>query len=455
VLTSNNRLIAWGYGETGQIVGNSFTDSPKDITSSFTLNTDEVFTHINLGFGHSSFVTSEHRVFMMGDNRSGQIGNNYNGGSFSRNPVDITGNISSNLGPVTEAYLAFEHSLLFSPSNGDLYSFGSNSNGQLGINSFGSSIPVKMSNNIPLDSSNKVISVKTGYKHNAALSSDNQLYVWGFNGWGEITINTANSSQQTPINITNNLNLFENETITDFSLGGGTSGQGSIVGAHTGIVTSLGRVFMFGSNQFGQLGNGSTTTQDSINSNLTPVSGLSVSFDPTITFDSNGGGSIDSITQASGTTILAPAAPSRVGYVFDGWYIDSELINAYTFTTMPNEDTTLYAKWSLQTYYINYELDGGTNNLSNPETFNIDTPTITLEAPTKNGYTFMGWYDNSNFIGTLKLEIPAGTTLSQTLYAKFEINQYTITFDSNGGSLVSSITQDYNTNVVAPAAPSR
>jgi len=67
----------------------------------------------------------------------------------------------------------------------------------------------------------------------------------------------------------------------------------------------------------------------------------------TITFETNGGSSIATITGNYGDSIIKPDDPTREGYTFDGWYSDEALINAYSFTTMPSQATTLYAKWEM------------------------------------------------------------------------------------------------------------
>lgn len=65
----------------------------------------------------------------------------------------------------------------------------------------------------------------------------------------------------------------------------------------------------------------------------------------TISFETNNGSNVDAITAAVGTSITAPNKPTKTGYIFEGWYSDLELTNAYIFTTMPSTDITLYAKW--------------------------------------------------------------------------------------------------------------
>jgi len=121
---------------------------------------------------------------------------------------------------------------------------------------------------------------------------------------------------------------------------------------------------------------------------------------------------------------------------------------------MPAEDITLYAKWNIITYNINYELADGLNHLSNPSSYTIETNTIILSAPTKEGYTFEGWYSDSNFTNYVS-EITIGSIGNLTLYAKWNINSYTLSFNSNGGSPVTAITQDYATTVSKPTDPTK
>jgi uncharacterized repeat protein (TIGR02543 family) len=174
----------------------------------------------------------------------------------------------------------------------------------------------------------------------------------------------------------------------------------------------------------------------------------------TISFDSNEGSAVEAITQDYATEVVAPADPTRDGYTFAGWFSDEALTEAYTFTTMPADDITLYAKWTINTYTITYSLNGGVNG-DNPVDYTIETATITLADASRVGYTFIGWYDNAALTGDAVETIVLGSFGNIALYAKFEINEYTISFDSNEGSAVEAITQDYATEVVAPADPTR
>ena len=174
----------------------------------------------------------------------------------------------------------------------------------------------------------------------------------------------------------------------------------------------------------------------------------------TITFESNGGSPVNSISNVEGTTISAPVAPTKEHYTFAGWYSDAALKNAYSFTTQPAEDITLYAKWTPVVYEIEYVLNGGTNSENNVVEYTVEDK-IELYAPSKVGYTFIGWFTDAEFTSSVVTELKVGTSGKITLYAHYSINKYTIIFESNGGTSVSAITQNYATNVTAPEAPSK
>ena len=157
----------------------------------------------------------------------------------------------------------------------------------------------------------------------------------------------------------------------------------------------------------------------------------------TITFDTNGGSEIAPITQNYGTKITAPADPTRKGYTFKGW--DKEIPK-----TMPAENITVKAQWEINQYTITFDTNGGSEIA--PITQNYGTKITTPADPTRKGYTFKGW----------DKEIPKTMPAENiTVKAQWEINQYTITFDTNGGSEIAPITQNYGTKITTPADPTR
>ena len=157
----------------------------------------------------------------------------------------------------------------------------------------------------------------------------------------------------------------------------------------------------------------------------------------TITFDTNGGSEIAPITQDYGTQIAAPANPTRKGYTFKGW--DKEIPE-----TMPAENITVKAQWEINQYTITFDTNGGSEIA--PITQDYGTEITAPDNPTRKGYTFKGW----------DKEIPETMPAENiTVKAQWEINQYTITFDTNGGSEIAPITQDYGTKITAPDNPTR
>lgn len=146
----------------------------------------------------------------------------------------------------------------------------------------------------------------------------------------------------------------------------------------------------------------------------------------------------------SGTLATRPDAPAATpGYTFGGWNKADGTAWDYASDKV-TDNITLYAKWAANTYTITFDTAGGSEIA--PITQDYGTVITAPKAPTREGYTFIGW----------DKEIP--TTMpaeNMTVTAQWEINQYTITFDTNGGSEIAPITQDYETAITAPADPTR
>ena len=157
----------------------------------------------------------------------------------------------------------------------------------------------------------------------------------------------------------------------------------------------------------------------------------------TITVKPENGKADITITQDYGTPITAPADPTREGYTFTGWDRDIPAI-------MPAENVTVTAKWVVNQYTITFDTAGGSAVASITQDYGT---AITAPAdPTREGYTFIGW-DKA-----IPATMPAENMI---ITANWKVNQYTITFDSNGGSEIAPITQDYGTAITAPADPTR
>ena len=142
------------------------------------------------------------------------------------------------------------------------------------------------------------------------------------------------------------------------------------------------------------------------------------------------------ITQDYGTPITAPTL-TREGYTFKGW--DKEIPE-----TMPADNITVKAQWEINQYTIAFDTNGGSEIA--PITQDYGTEITAPDNPTRKGYTFKGW--DKKIPETMPAE-------NITVKAQWEINQYTIAFDTNGGSEIAPITQDYGTEITAPDNPTR
>ena len=172
----------------------------------------------------------------------------------------------------------------------------------------------------------------------------------------------------------------------------------------------------------------------------------------TVTFNANGHGTAPmSQTVDYGAKLTEPTAPTAEGWTFGGWYKESSCVNRWEFASETvTENRTLYAKWSENAYTISYELDGGINSANNPLSY-MTTENFTLTEPTKTGYTFSGWTYDGQTTPTKNVTINGGTG-NKTFTAHWTVNQYTITFDTDGGSEVASVTYNYSADVTAPNA---
>lgn len=150
-----------------------------------------------------------------------------------------------------------------------------------------------------------------------------------------------------------------------------------------------------------------------------------------MSFVTNGGTAIEPIIAVAGTdNITAPAAPTRKGYTFEGWYSDVTLQTKVETipTSMPDKSITYYANWTPVEYRITYNGLEGANPVSNPVTYTIETPDFTLTNPTKPGYAFKGWQVGDESTVAQTVEIQKGTTGDMIFTAKFEQETYAITY---------------------------
>ena len=158
----------------------------------------------------------------------------------------------------------------------------------------------------------------------------------------------------------------------------------------------------------------------------------------TVTFNAYGGyPTPDEQHVKSGEKAVLPVAPTLKGYTFAFWYLgeDEQKATAYDFDTPVTGDITLTAKWNINKYTVTFDSYGGTPVPPKQEVeygFTAAKP----DDPTLKGHTFAFWYLGEDEQNATAYDFGTPVTGDITLTAKWNINKYTVTFDSNGGTPV-------------------
>ncbi len=153
-------------------------------------------------------------------------------------------------------------------------------------------------------------------------------------------------------------------------------------------------------------------------------------------------GELTEIPYEFGAAVETPVSPEKEGHIFAGWTPEIP-------SSMPYSDYTVTATWDIESYTLKFNTDGGNeiDDITAEFGAEIEIPA----APEKTGYSFAGWDE----------EIPAvmpdlgENGASKTFTASWTINEYTITFDTLGGTEIPAITQEFGTDIVAPADPEK
>ena len=168
-----------------------------------------------------------------------------------------------------------------------------------------------------------------------------------------------------------------------------------------------------------------------------------------VTLNTNGGtinsGKVTSYTYGTGAALPTADDMTYTGYTFKGWY-DNEGLTGDPVTAIGDTETgdkEYWAKWEINQYTITVKPENGKADITITQDYGTQ---ITAPTLTREGYQFNGW--DKTFPTTMPAE-------NMTITAKWKVNQYTITFDTAGGSEIAPITQDYGTAIAAPADPTR
>ena len=152
---------------------------------------------------------------------------------------------------------------------------------------------------------------------------------------------------------------------------------------------------------------------------------------------------VTSITYRSVSDFVGLPLPKRGGYDFTEWKLGS--CNTDFSTSSLSVKISLTAGWQYTNYKIEYDLDGGINNLSNPDSFTIENASVTLYSPTRNGYDFKGWFVSDTFTESVS-SIETNVMKDVTLYAKWSMIRYTINYHCDEADLPDNPTEYYVTS---------
>ncbi|OYW76315.1 MAG: hypothetical protein B7Z37_09475 [Verrucomicrobia bacterium 12-59-8] len=246
---AGSRPVAWGYNLYGELGNNSTTSSsiPVAVTTVGTPLATRTELALASGWTHSLALCSDGSVASWGYNTYGQLGNNTTVNSSV--PMAVTTAGTPLAGKVVCAVSAgYEHSLALC-TDGTLASWGYNSNGQLGDNTTtNSSVPVAVTTAGSPLAGKSVVAIGTGTYHSLALCSDGTLAAWGYNTYGQLG-NSSTTNSSVPVAVTTAGTLLAGKTVVSVAVGG----------HHTLALCSDGTLVTWGENNFGQLGNNTTT----------------------------------------------------------------------------------------------------------------------------------------------------------------------------------------------------
>ena len=147
-----------------------------------------------------------------------------------------------------------------------------------------------------------------------------------------------------------------------------------------------------------------------------------------ITLDNNGGSGCNNVSIQKGKPYGNLCTPIKNNYIFEGWYTSKTYETKIKSTDIVNNDITLYAKYTPVTYTLSYNTDGG--SACQDKGVKYSEAYGTLCSTTKEGYNFIGWYDENND----KVSSSTIMTKDTTITARWTLKQYTLTYDNNGGS---------------------
>ena len=284
-----------------------------------------------------------------------------------------------------------------------------------------------------------------------------------FLGWTGEGITTPQPNVTIPKGSTGDKTYIENWILTGYTITmdlNGGSGQEKVIYTITDEDFELPTPTRNGYEFVGWTGEGITTPQTSVKipkgstGNKAYTANWQV-IEYTITLDTNGGPVVSPIKYTVEDTFTLPYI-LRPGYEFAGWTLDGSGMLPFTpLIIYPGTTGDLHykAEWRLAEYTITMDLNGGSGQ--EKVVYTMTDEDFELPTPTRNGYEFVGWTGEGITTPQTSVKIPKGSTGNKAYTANWQVIEYTITLDTNGGPVVSPIKYTVEDSVTLPIPPDR
>ena len=289
-LASDGTVYAWGLNGSGQLGDGTITHSstPVAVKTIGTPMEGKTIVGIAAGASHSLALASDGKIYVWGGNAYGQFGNGVTTTS-SVVPVAVkTVGTPMDNKKIIQIHAGYYHSLALA-SDGTVYAWGQNTYGQLGNNTMiNANAPVSVQTIGTPMAGKIIIQLAAGNSQSVALASDGTIYAWGWNMYGQLG-NGTTVDTRIPVAV----------KVTGTPMAGKVIAQVAASNAHTLAVASDGTVYDWGWNQYGQLGNNTTTNSSvpvAVQTTGTPMVGKVIS-------QVTSGGSANSLALASDGTM--------------------------------------------------------------------------------------------------------------------------------------------------------
>ena len=244
VIASDNKLYCWGRNHRGQLGNNSTADSSKPVAVNMTgVLAGKTIKQISSGAYHTCVVASDDNAYCWGENMKGQLGNNSTANSSVPVKVDTSGALAGKT--IKQISTGHYHTCAVA-SDDKIYCWGENNNGELGNGStVDSRVPVAV-NMTGVLAGKTIKQMSVGTYNTCVIASDDKVYCWGSNAYGQVGNNSLTDST-VPVAV-NATGVLAGKTIKQIS-----------VGHHRAcVIASDDKMYCWGNNMGGALGNGST-----------------------------------------------------------------------------------------------------------------------------------------------------------------------------------------------------